>query len=227
MTRQAELDARLKEIATLKASISTDNSAAIEAMVRVRLAGLEPAPLQPTEEQFVDAIRAEIVAARIALPAFRFGVTLAVKQVTDEFEAQHRAAKDEISKLQAAGGAGGVTTAGAEVSEEETKKGLENAKKEMEQELRKVQKTMQEKSTKREEEITDRLTAEIKKLQASASSSTPTAPPPDVDALVQQKLAQLEEERSDAQVQAIRKPPDNRPRGKRLLRSRIPPIWKV
>ncbi|GAA5901318.1 uncharacterized protein JCM6883_000178 [Sporobolomyces salmoneus] len=201
--RQAELDSRLKEIETLKSSVSSDNSAAIETIVQTRLAELAPAPAQPTEEQIAQAAKELFAKKEVELVAQRDeAVRLAVKQVTDEFEAQLRAAKDELSKLQAVVGGGGAVN-GEGASEEEVKKILENAKKEMEQEFEKVKKTMQEESARREKEITERLTAEIKKLQSSASSST--APPPNVDALVQEKVAQLEKERSIAQQQAISK----------------------
>ncbi|GAA6015704.1 hypothetical protein JCM11491_002452 [Sporobolomyces phaffii] len=200
--RQAELEARLKEIEALKASVSSDNAAAIEAIVQTRVAELAPTPAPPTEEQIAEAAKASIAAKEVELVAQRDeAVRLAVKQVTDEFEAQLRAAKDEITKLQAAGRAGGAA-GGEGANEEEVKKALDNAKKEMEAEFEKVKKTMHEESTRREKEISERLSAEIKKLQASSS---PNAPPPNVDALVQQKVAALEKDRSAAQQQAIAK----------------------
>lgn len=203
-TRQAELEARLKEIETLKSSVSSDNSAAIESIVQTRLAELAPQPTQPTDEQIAEAAKAKIVEKEAEFASQREeAIKTAVKEVTEKFETQLQAAKEEITKLQAAGGGG--STGGEGPSEEQIKQALEGARKGMEEEFEKVKKTMLEESTKREKEITERLSAEIQKLQASAASSSSTAPPPNVDAIVQQKVAAIEKERSVAQQQAIAK----------------------
>ncbi|GAA5926646.1 Mlp1p [Sporobolomyces koalae] len=203
-TLQADLEKLSKEHETLKASVATDNTAAIETLVQTRLAELAPAstpaPTQPTEEQIAALAQERIAAKEVEFVAQRDeAVRVAVKQVTDEFEAQLQAAKDEISKLQAAGG---TIEAGTDTSAEAINTALEKAKKDMEAEFEKVKATMQEESAKREKEIKEQLSAEIKKLQAAAADRGPA---PNVDALVQEKLAAIEKQRNAAHQEAISK----------------------
>ncbi|GAA6059180.1 hypothetical protein JCM10212_005525 [Sporobolomyces blumeae] len=209
-TRQAEIDAHKKEIETLKESVAADNSTAIEAIVQTRLAELAPAPAAPTPEQIREAAKEQVAAKEAELATLRDeAVQSAIKEVTERFEQDLRAAREEIAKLQASASAGGAGVVGGEASEEQVKKALEASKTEMEQEFEKVKKAMQEESAKREKEVTERLTSEIKKVRdeaaAKAESTSSSAPAPDVDAIVKEKVAALEKERSAAQEQAIAK----------------------
>ncbi|GAA5903057.1 hypothetical protein JCM5296_001724 [Sporobolomyces johnsonii] len=198
--RQAELEARQAELEALKASVAGDNVAAIEAAVQSRLAEVAPPPPAPTDEQIAEAAKEKVAAVEAKLTAERdAAIATAVQAATAQLEKDLEAARAELAKAAAAPAVAGS-------SEEELKKAVETARKEMEAEFEKVKQTMAAESAKREQEIQERLSAEIKKLQEqAASSSSSTAPPPDVDAIVKEKVAAIEKERSAVQQQAIDK----------------------
>ncbi|GAA5963338.1 hypothetical protein JCM21900_002043 [Sporobolomyces salmonicolor] len=198
--RQAQLEARQAELEALKASVAGDNVAAIEAAVQSRLAEAAPLPPAPTDEQIAEAAKEKVAAVEAKLTAERdAAIATAVQTATAQLEKDLEAARAELATATAAPAVAGS-------SEEELKKAVETARKEMEVEFEKVKQTMSAESAKREKEIQERLSAEIKKLQEQgASSSLSAAPPPDVDAIVKEKVAAIEKERSAVQQQAIDK----------------------
>ncbi|GAA5919237.1 hypothetical protein JCM1841_006512 [Sporobolomyces salmonicolor] len=198
--RQAQLEARQAELEALKASVAGDNVAAIEAAVQSRLAEAAPLPPAPTDEQIAEAAKEKVAAVEAKLTAERdAAIATAVQTATAQLEKDLEAARAELANATAA-----PVVAGS--SEEELKKAVETARKDMEAEFEKVKQTMSAESAKREKEIQERLSAEIKKLQEQgASSSSSAVPPPDVDAIVKEKVAAIEKERSAVQQQAIDK----------------------
>ncbi|BGP20306.1 Protein mlp1 [Rhodosporidiobolus nylandii] len=219
-TRQAELVAARGELEKLKTSVASgDNAAAIEAAVQARLAEAAPAPAPaaPTDEQIAEAAKEKVAAAEAQFASQRDeAIANAVKSTSEQFEKDLAALRAELEAAKAAPppppAADGSTTPSPGASDEDVKKAVEAAveaaKKEMEDNFAKVRETMAAESTKREKEITERMTAALRKAQqqASAAAAAPTsAPPPDVEGLVKEKLAELEKERAAAQQQAVEK----------------------
>ncbi|GAA5874743.1 hypothetical protein JCM8547_005199 [Rhodosporidiobolus lusitaniae] len=220
-TRQIRLTALQTELDGLKASVASDNAAAIEAAVQARLNDAAPAPIpaSPSEEQIAEAAKEKIAAAEAQFTAQRDeAVANAVKEATAQLEKDLAAVRAELEAAKAApppatvtdGEAGTAAPAGA--SDEDVKKAVEAAveaaKKDLEANFTKIKETMAAESSKREKNITERMTAALRKAQqqASAAAAAPSsAPPPDIDGLVKAKLAELEKEQTAAQTAAIEK----------------------
>ncbi|KAI5479511.1 nucleoprotein TPR [Pseudohyphozyma bogoriensis] len=190
-----ELEDKNTEIATLKKDFEEKNAETIQKAVDERVAAVASAP-PLSEAQIAEAVQQRVAAAEATLAEGReAAIKEAVSAATTQLEADLAKAREELAS--AATAASGPSD-GAEL--EKLKSEFEAAKKALEGELDSTKTRLGEEAKAREKEITERLTAEITKANASTSSTEAKV---DVDALVQAKLASLETERTAAQKKAI------------------------
>lgn len=216
-TLQAQITAHTAELEALKASFASDNASAIDSAVQARLAEATPAPAAPTEEQIAEAVKEKLAAAEAKYASERDeAIARAVEEATTQLKQDLATIRLELEVAKAAPPS--PTTSGdapapvVGTSDEDVKKAIEaavqSAKKDLEESFAKVKETMTAEASKREKDITERMTAALRKAQqqASAAAANPSsAPPPNVEALVKEKLAELEKERTATQVKAIEK----------------------
>ncbi|GAA5985408.1 hypothetical protein JCM10908_006964 [Rhodotorula pacifica] len=224
--KDAELATLRAELETLRASIASDNAAAIEAVVQARLAEAAPAPAAPTDEQVAAAAKEQLAAAEARFAEQREeAVAQAVKQAAMQFEQELEKVRSELAAARAAAPAGGdsaTAVTDAEATKKAVEEAVETAKRELTADFDKVKEAVKAEAVRKEQETIARLDAALKDAQeqvktateaaaaaAASSASTATAAgavaPPDIEGLVQAKVAALEKERTASQQQAIEK----------------------
>ncbi|BGP11538.1 Protein mlp1 [Rhodotorula toruloides] len=213
---KAEIRKLKGELETLKASVASDNAAAIESAVQTRLAEAAPAPAAPaapTEEQIAEAAKERVAAAEAQLTAQRDeAIAQAVKEATAPLEQTLETLRAELAAAKAAAEATSTAAPGESTSDEDAKKAIADAveasKKEMEAEFAKVKDAATAEAVKKEKEAIERLTVALRKAQRQANAAavaSSAAPPPNIDAIVKEKVAAIEKERTASQQQAIEK----------------------
>lgn len=193
----ADLKNQIAELTQLREKFEADNAEAIEKVVKERVATLEAAPT-PSDEAIEEQVKTKVAAAEATFTAERdAAIAAAVAAATSSLEADLATVRAEL-----AAAASATPTADSTTAEElnKVKSEFEATKKSMLAEFEQVKTKLSAEAKAREKEITDRLTAEVKK---AAESSSGSAPPVDVDALIKTKLDALEGQRAAAQKKAI------------------------
>lgn len=201
-----QLNVQIAELTQLKEKFEADNVEAIEKVVQARVAAIETAPT-PSDTAIEETVKAKVAAAEATFTAEReAAVATAVATATATLEA-------DLAKVRAELATASSTPADAPAANTEeldkAKAEFEMSKQALVAEFEKVKTQLGEEAKVREKEITDRLTAEIKKANdaaaqaVSSSGSSAPAPAVDVDALVHAKLDALEGQRAAAQQKAI------------------------
>lgn len=184
-----EAKERAEAMAKLQADFEAKNAEAIEAAVQARIEKAGP-PATLSDAAIEETVQVRVAAAELALTASRdLAINTAVTQATAQLAIDLAAVRAELALASA-----GTSTEGGNVD-------FEAARRKLEKEFEAVKTSLMEQAKAREVEITERLTKEIKTLTDAAKvlPSTTVSPPVDVDALVQTKLAAIEQERAAAQ----------------------------
>ncbi|BGP27784.1 nucleoprotein TPR [Rhodotorula toruloides] len=204
------------ELETLKASVASDNAAAIESAVQTRLAEAAPtppAPAAPTEEQIAEAAKERVAAAEAQLTAqcdeaiaqAVMDATAPLEQTLETLRAELAAAKAAVAEATPTGALGELKSNAD--AKQAIADAVEASKKEMEAEFAKVKDAATAEAVKKEKEAIERLTVALRKAQqqasAAAAAAPSSAPPPNIDAIVKEKLVAIEKERTASQQQAI------------------------
>lgn len=193
----ADLTNQIAELTQIREKFEADNAEAIEKVVKERVAAIETAPA-PSDASIEEAVRVKVAAAEATFATERdAAIATAVASATASLQADLATVRAELATASSAAPTDSTNT--EELNK--VKADFETTKKLMEDEFEQVKGKLIEEAKAREKEITDRLTAEIKKAAESATGSA--APPVDVDALIKTKLDALEGQRAAEQKKAV------------------------
>ncbi|KAM0789729.1 hypothetical protein ACM66B_006586 [Microbotryomycetes sp. NB124-2] len=193
------------QVDELKASVASDNSAAIEEIVQSRLATIE----KPGDAEIEAAVKTRLAELETKLAGERdAAISQAVAAATAPLNEDLAKLREQLAN------AANATSSADSAALDKLKAEFEESKKKMEAEFEAVKTRLEEQAKEREAELTARLTEEVTKAKAEAAAAaaaaagTPdnnaaAAPPPDVDALVKAKVDAIEAERAEAQQKAI------------------------